>query len=268
MATATSRSAGSKTSGRPAAKQGTPAKRSPGKQSAGAKKSAAKKAPAKRSASSRTSRRTSGQWGPDWLGPALLWLAVLRGVLGIVAIPLAPMLYRKHFVVLVLLRPTKDVLLAAGFLVKRHDVGVPMLLTAAIPLLLLGVWQFYALGRIYGTASARRRLPRFARHVLPEKKLDAMCQVLEKKGTPVILVGRLAAMPSTVLAAAAGASNMEGKKFLRADTIGGLLSFVEAVGAGWALGAAYEDAGPWLTAGGFVALAVVAVLVGRWLRRV
>jgi membrane-associated protein len=227
--------------------------------------------PARRAArpsSRRTSSsgRRSSRW-PDWVGPALLWFGAVRAVLGIVAIPLAPALYRKHFVVLVLLRPTKEVLLAGGFLVKQHRVSLPMLLVAAVPLLLLGVWHFYALGRLYVRPGSTRKLPRFARHLLPQRKIDAMCKVLAKRGTPVIVVGRLAALPSTVVAAAAGASDMPTRRFLAADTVGGLLSFAEAVGAGWALGAAYEDAGPWITVAGVAALVLMSVLLGWKLRK-
>ena len=37
--------------------------------------------------------------------------------------------------------------------------------------------------------------------------------------------------------------------------------------AGYALGAAYKEAGPWLTAVGVVVLVGLMVAVGRWLRR-
>jgi membrane-associated protein len=238
---------------KPAATRGKPA----GTRGKAARKPAGRRTPAS------TSRDV-----PGWVGPVLLWFALARAVLGIVAIPLAPALYRRHFALLVLLRPTKEVLLAGGFLVRRHDVSLPVLLLAAVPLLLAGVWHFYALGRIYGTGNAASKLPRWARHLLPQKRIDALCKVLAKRGVPVIVIGRLAAMPSTGVAAAAGASELPLRRFLVADTAGGLLSFVEAVGAGWVLGAAYEDAGPWLTAGGVAALLVVSLLVGRWLRRV
>jgi len=205
---------------------------------------------------------------PGWFGPALLWLAGIRTVLAIIAIPLAPALYRKHFVVLVLLRPTKEVLLAGGFLVRQHKVSLPMLMLASIPLLLLGVWHFYAIGRVYGDRITGDKMPKLARKLLPAKRIKAMCRVLEKRGTPVVLMGRLAAFPSTVIATAAGASDLETRRFLGADGVGGLLSFVEVVGAGYALGQAYEEAGPWLTWGGVAMLAVVAVLFGWWLKKV
>ncbi len=46
-----------------------------------------------------------------------------------------------------------------------------------------------------------------------------------------------------------------------------MLSFGVVVGAGFALGEAYEHAGPWITGLGVVALAALAVTFGRWLRK-
>ena len=199
-------------------------------------------------------------------GP-LLWLTVVRAVLGIVAIPLAPGLFREHFVILVLLRPTKEVLLAGGFLVRDGRVSLVSLMVAAIPLLILGVWQFFALGRLFGDDIVKDRLPKPLRRLLPAKRVKSLCAVLTRRGAPLVLLGRLAAFPSSAVAAAAGVSNMETRTFLVADGVGGLLSFVEVVGAGYALGEAYEHAGPWLTGVGVVVLAVCAVLMGRWLKR-
>src|SRR6476469_615834 len=98
----------------------------------------------------------------------LLWLALVRAVLGVIAIPLAPFLYKEHFIVLVLLRPTKEVLLAGGFLVKRGDLNLFALLAAAIPLAILGVWHFYYLGRAFATEiQTGKGLPKFAQRLLP-----------------------------------------------------------------------------------------------------
>src|SRR5215213_4804128 len=81
--------------------------------------------------------------------PLLLALAVARGAVSLVAVPLAAVLWRDHFVLLVLLRPTKEVLLAAGFAVREGDVSLPMVLLAAVPLLVVGVWLFFSLGRAF-----------------------------------------------------------------------------------------------------------------------
>jgi membrane protein DedA with SNARE-associated domain len=195
-------------------------------------------------------------------------LAGVRTILGIVAIPLAPALYEDHFVLLVLLRPTKEVLLAGGFLLRRHEVALPVLLAAAIPLAIFGVWHFYFLGRAYSKEiRSGKGLPNWASKILPPKRIKALSDILDKKGTRVVFLGRLAAFPSALMAAAAGASDMSRREFLVADGLGGLLSIAEVLIAGYAFGAAYKRAGPWLTGVGIAALAVLLVLMGRWLRR-
>jgi membrane protein DedA with SNARE-associated domain len=76
-------------------------------------------------------------------------LAVVRGVLAAGALLLAPWLYREHVAALVLLRPTKEVFLFAGFTTRHGDVFLPVVVLAALPLLLGGVWIFFGLGRAY-----------------------------------------------------------------------------------------------------------------------
>jgi hypothetical protein len=54
---------------------------------------------------------------------------------------------------------------------------------------------------------------------------------------------------------------------LPADGAGALLSVVEVVVAGYALGAAYKEAGVWLTVVGFVLLIGLLAAFGQWLRK-
>jgi membrane protein DedA with SNARE-associated domain len=198
----------------------------------------------------------------------LLRLAAARTVLGIVAIPLAPLLFADHFVVLVLLRPTKEVLLASGFLLREGNVGLVEVVAAAVPLAIFGVWLFYFLGRAYADEiQAGEGLPRWAEKLLPPERIRKMCGVVERKGRRVVLLGRLAAFPSTLLGASAGVSGMEARSFLAADAVGGVLSITEVMMAGYVLGAAYKRAGPWLTIVGVVVLLGLLVGVGRWLRQ-
>lgn len=198
----------------------------------------------------------------------LLALAAARTVLGVVAILLAPALFDDHFVVLVLLRPTKEVLLAGGFFLRQGDVDLPEVLAAAIPLAIFGVWLFYLLGRSYADEiQAGEGLPRWADKLLPPERIRALSRVLERKGRRVVILGRLAAFPSTLLAAAAGASRMEARSFLPADALGGALSIAEVIVAGYALGATYKRAGPWLTVLGVAVLLGLLVGLGRWLKQ-
>ena len=194
---------------------------------------------------------------------AMLAAAAVRAVLEIAAIPLAPFLYRKHVALLVLLRPTKEVLLYAGFALHRHNISLPVLILAAIPLLTLGVWQFYGLGQAFSADLAKHDLPGLAGRILPRKRIRRFESALEREGNKVLVLGRLAAMPSSIISAAAGASKMEWRRFATYDGIGALGSFVLMVGLGWFLEDAYDAAGPWLTALGVVAIAVVAIVIGR-----
>ncbi len=198
----------------------------------------------------------------------LLWIAGLRTLLGLIAIPLAPFLYRDHFPLLVLLRPTKEVLLAGGFFVRQGDVNPVVVVLAAIPLSIFGVWLFYGLGRGFSEEiTSGEGLPRFVERLLPTKRIDQLCRMLHKKGRPVILVGRLASFPSTLLGAAAGASDMPTKRFFPTDLLGGLLAIAEVMVAGYVLGEAYKEAGPWLAVFGAVMLVALLVGVGRALKK-
>jgi membrane protein DedA with SNARE-associated domain len=180
-----------------------------------------------RKSGKRKPRASSSSAPRRWRTPLTVLLG-LRAVLGLVAIPLAPVLYEDHFVVLVLIRPTKEVLLAGGFLVRQGDVNVLSLLVATIPMLFVGVWLFFALGRGYRKEIAAGDVPGLGGRVLPMKRVGAIRKVLDKKGVKLVVLGRLAAAPSTLFAATAGASRMSGRRFLVADGTGAVLRITVA----------------------------------------
>ena len=197
----------------------------------------------------------------------LLGFAAVRAVLGVIAIPLAPFLYEEHFLVLVLLRPTKEVFLAGGFLARQGDVSLPLVVLAAIPLSIFGVWLFYLLGRAFQKEIQSDKMPGFASRILTPERIKKFEKSLDKKGPKLIFLGRLAVLSSATVAAAAGAAKLEPKKFFPWDLAGGLLSIAYTLAAGWFLGEAYEKAGPWLTVGGVLALVAFAVILGRSLQK-
>jgi len=174
---------------------------------------------------------------------------------------------RKHFLLLVLMRPTKEVLLAAGFLARQHKINLFEILIAATPLAIVGVWHSFALGRGHTEEIRKGKLPGIGSRLLPVDKIRTMQKLLRKKGARLIFIGRLAVFPSALLGAAAGSSGMKAGEFLLADGIGGLLSIVEAVGAGYLLGEAFKSGKKWLTLVGLIALAAFAFLIGRYLRK-
>ena len=197
----------------------------------------------------------------------LLWLAAFRIVMGIIAIPLAPVLYREHFLILVLMRPTKEVLLAGGFLARQGDTNLLTMVIAAVPLAIIGVWHSFALGRGFAPEIRTGKLPGIGTKILPVEKIKTMQKLLRRKGAKLVVIGRLAVFPSSLVGAAAGSSGMKTKQFLPADGVGGLLSIAEAIGAGYLLGEAYKDGKKWITVAGVLALGLMAFIVGRYLQR-
>jgi len=197
----------------------------------------------------------------------LVSLAVARAAFAAIAIPLAPMLYDDHLVGLVALRPTKEVLLFSGFQMREGGVTLPPVILAAIPILVFGVWLFYVLGRAYARELHDGDLPKPVARLLPPERVKALSELLDEKGSRVVVLGRLAAFPSALMAAAAGASGMEPRRFLPADAAGALLSIAEVLVAGYVFGEAYKRAGTWITVFGLAVLFALLFFVGRALRR-
>lgn len=198
----------------------------------------------------------------------LLVLAALRTAFSVVAAMVAPLLWHDHFLSVVLMRPTKEVLLASGFKVRLGDIGLLPVVLAFVPLGVLGVWLFYFVGRSWaGELHDGDGMPRWTRRILPASRVTQLCGVLEQRGQGVVVLGRLAVFPSTLMAAAAGASGMSAARFMVADGIGAALSMAIVLAAGFVLGEAYEQAGPWLTGLGAVVTLGLLVAFGRWLRQ-
>lgn len=203
----------------------------------------------------------------------LVGLAALRGGLAIAAIPAAPFLYDGHFLWLVLMRPTKEVFLFGAFLARQSD-QMSLLFKIAIaglPLAVLGVWLFYYLGRMYSKEIRKGDLPGIAGKILPAKRIQTLAKVLKRKGAKLVFLGRLAAFPSTVVAATAGSSGMKSRRFLPADGLGALASMVEVMAIGYVLGEFFDPEDPvvsWtVTGAGILAAFGLMFLLGRYLKK-
>lgn len=202
-----------------------------------------------------------------WVGKALLSLAVLRAALAAAAIPLAPLLYQDHFFWLLVLRPAKEVLAVGGFMARLGMLEVGPLVALGIPLALLGVWHFFLTGRAFSNAIQKEKLPRLAAKVLPTRRIRTMSRLLDHRGTSMVVLGRLAIFPSSMMGATAGAFGMAPRRFFLVDGLGGTLSTLQAVGIGYLLGRTFEDAGLWVTITGSVVPVLLLGLLGYYLRQ-
>lgn len=202
-----------------------------------------------------------------WRRLALV-VVVLRYAIPLAAVPLIPFLIRNDITLLVLLRPQKEFLLVGGGQTRYlGEPGVLPLLLAYLPLGVLAVTAFFAVGRAYRTVLTEGSGPMWLHRAIPPHQLELAQRVLVRRGPLIALIGRIAAMPPTVLAAAAGTSQVSARRYLLADGFGALLSFGLVVAVGLGLGRAYEEGGVWLTVVGVVLFAVMIGLVTWWIRR-
>ena len=168
---------------------------------------------------------------------------------------------------LLLVRPSKDVLLWGGGLrTATGEVDVLLLFLAYAPLMILMNWSFFFLGRAYGPAMARGEGPGWLQRSVSPKNFATARALLARRGPAIAVIGRVAALPPTVMAAAAGTSDIGTWRYQTADTVGAVVAFAVTVGVGLLLGEAYEAAGPWLAIGGGVLFLGLLWLITRWIR--
>jgi membrane protein DedA with SNARE-associated domain len=174
----------------------------------------------------------------------------------------------SNIYLLLLIRPSKDIQLWGGGLWRTTgDVNLPLLFLAWAPLMIVFNWAFFYLGRAYGPAIARGEGPRWIQRNVSPKNFALARTLLARKGPTIAILGRIAALPPTVLSFAAGTSDVSPWRYQLADTVGAVVSFAVTVGIGTLLGDAYESGGVWLLAGGVVLFFASVSWMTRWLQR-
>ena len=170
---------------------------------------------------------------------------------------------------LTVVRPSKDVVLWGGALwrIRPGEVDLWLLFASYAPLMIVMNWPFLYLGRAYGPALARGEGPRWLQRSVSPENLAIARTLLARKGPQIAILGRIAALPPTVMAAAAGTSDVQAWRYQLADTVGGVLAWGVTVGLGMALGETYERAGTWTTVGSVVIIFAAITWMTRWLQR-
>jgi membrane protein DedA with SNARE-associated domain len=190
---------------------------------------------------------------------SLLWVAGVRTVVSLVALPLAPFLYRHHFLVLVLLRPSQGVLLAGAVLARHGDVPLPAVVAAAVPLQVVMVWVYYGLGRAWQEEiESDDELPFVTARLLQPRQVRRLRRSLRDDGARLIVLGRFAIFPTGLLAATAGASDLEPRRFFVADGLALLAATTLVVGAGYGFGVAVHRGDVWLAVVGVAGLVTLS----------
>lgn len=207
----------------------------------------------------------------DVPGPLLrvsIVAAILRLVVPMAVIPFAPLMIPERVPLLLLLRPGKEVVLLGGGLSRATgDPSLLLLLLAYLPLMTLGIWVYFVIGRAYGPELRRGQGPEWLQRAVPQDRLIVASRVLTRRGPTIAILGRIAGLPASAIGAAAGASDVHTVRYLAADLAGTVITFAITVAIGFALGDAYERGGPWLTGAGIALFIVLASILGHWIRR-
>lgn len=197
-----------------------------------------------------------------------LGVVVVRFVVPLAAIPFIPWLVINDVTLLVLVRPQKEFVLVGGGQTRYlGEPGFLPLFLAFLPLGVLAVTAFFLVGRAYRSALREGQGPAWLTRAIPPTQLELAQRVLARRGPMIAVIGRLAALPPTVLGAAAGISDVDAKRYLGADALGAVLAFGITVGVGFGLGRAYGEGGFWITAVGVVLFGLIILLLTRWIRR-
>jgi membrane protein DedA with SNARE-associated domain len=179
------------------------------------------------------------------------------GYLGVFALMLAETLFPPI--------PSEAILPLSGYLAERGELGLPGLLLASTAGALLGATILYELARRGGRPFALR----FTRLVrLDEKRLDDAERWFARRGLWVVLLGRCVPGVRSLVALPAGVLRMSRGLYLLTSLIGTLLWNVLLIGAGYLLGARWEDVSGVIGALSKPLLAVVAIAGGAWLLRI
>lgn len=204
---------------------------------------------------------------PDVWRRVALAVAVVRYAVPLAAVPLIPFLIVDRLPLLILLRPTKEfVLLAGGSLRVLGGPSTALVLAAYVPFMVLAVGAFFVLGRAYRDVIGSPEAPRWLQRAIPPEGLAVTQRVLARRGPAIAVLGRLAALPPTILAAAAGTSDVSAARYLSADLVGAIAAFWLTYGAGWALGEAYERGGSVIAVAGLALFVALVWLLTRWIR--
>lgn len=212
-----------------------------------------------------------------WVKRFVIANAVLRLGIPIVAFftIVGPLVFQigdgatEDIYLLTLVRPSKDSVLWGGALwrIRPGEVDPWLAFLSYAPLMIVMNWPFLYLGRAYGPALARGEGPRWLQRSVSPENLAVARTLLARKGPQIAILGRIAALPPTVMAAAAGTSDVRAWRYQLADTVGGVLAWGVTFGLGVALGETWERAGVWTTVGSVVVLFAAISWMTRWLQR-
>jgi membrane-associated protein len=150
--------------------------------------------------------------------------------------------------------PGETAAVLGGVAAGRGTVGLALMLLAVVLAAILGDSVGYEVGRTMGPRILRARM--LDRH---KARIDVARDLLVRRGSVAVFLGRSVAFFRAVMPALAGVAQMPYRRFLVANAAGGIVWGVATVLLGYLAGNSYERVEKAFGRGAALALAVVLV---------
>ncbi len=163
--------------------------------------------------------------------------------------------------------PSEIVLPFAGFVIGQDGGSVWVMVLAATVGAVIGAAVLYELGRAWGLDRTRRTLARLP--LVQAEEVDRAIDWFHRHGQGSVLLGRCVPLIRSLVSLPAVADGMPRLRFLVLTTVGSLVWNAIWVWAGYLLGSRWRQAAQYSDIINYVLIAVVVVVVARfvWQRR-
>ncbi|MEV4624118.1 DedA family protein [Asanoa sp. NPDC049573] len=161
--------------------------------------------------------------------------------------------------------PSEIVLALGGFLASEGRMSLPIVIVAATAGSVVGALVLYWLGRSLG----EDRLKRWLDHIplVDADDLDKADKWFERHAGTAVLLGRCVPVVRSLISIPAGANHMPLPRFVAFTTLGSAVWNALFVGAGFALGARWEQVDQYSRWFDYAILALVVVSAGLWVNK-
>ena len=138
--------------------------------------------------------------------------------------------------------PGDSLLFTAGLLASRGTLNLPLIMVGCAVAAIAGDQVGYLIGRRAGPAIFRRPESRF----FHKKNVDRARAYFEKNGPRTIILARFIPVVRTFAPVVAGVGQMDYRKFVTYNVVGGILWGSGVTAAGYILGESIPDIDKWL----------------------
>jgi membrane-associated protein len=189
--------------------------------------------------------------------------SVLTAPPALVYLVVAALVFAEDAVFVGFVVPGETAAILGGVAASRGNVSLTGMLFAVVLAAIVGDSVGYEVGRYAGPRILRARM--LDRH---RPRIDTARELLARRGSAAVFLGRSVAFFRAVMPALAGMSLMPYRRFLIANALGGLVWGVGTVLVGYLAGNSYERVERTFGRGAAIAIAaVLLVALGAWLLR-